>query len=180
MRLDRNALLKIKEEEKQLHAIDAFDNNTEFIMTPYFLVNNLKVDPEVLEVYYNKTRMRKTIRVSMRKGMLLIFEELLTVFNKKRKECIYDEVYRAGDKSFLYGNKKKQSYPTLDVIHPEDAHTEYEHMYPDNYGKEIKMLRKYNKDLFEILSNKHWLIDDNRVSQSLFEIYNEIKQSLDS
>ena len=178
--LTKEDLLKIEKEEILLGTSDSKDLDEKFTISKRDILCHFKnLNPLVIDTFFNKIKMRKTLSITMRKGMLIVFEEMLVVDNIERQNCDYEEIYTKGKNDFNYGNRKKQEYPTLDIIHPEDAHSKYENMYPNNYGRQISMLKKYYLDLMKILVNQHWLINDGKVSQSLYEIYDEVKQSLD-
>ncbi len=170
--------LKIKREETALSLLKNADLDSTINISKRDVLCFFKIDPVMYNYYYNITKMRKSIPISMRKGMLLVLEQLLVIDQNLREGCDYENVYSEGKLIYKYGNRDKTIYPTLNIIHPEDAHSEYEMIHPDNYKKQIKMLNNYRLDLMQILVNQHWLISYSEVSESLYKIYDEVKQSL--
>lgn len=170
--------LKIKREETALSLLKNADLDSTIRISKRDLLCFFKIDPVMYNNYYNITKLRKSLTVPMRQGMLLVFEHMLIIDKNLREDCDYDKIFSMGNLMYKFGTKTKSRYPTLNIIHPEDAHSEYEMMYPNDYKKQIRMLNKYRLDLLKILVNQHWLISYSEVSESLYKIYDELKQSL--
>jgi len=110
---------------------------------------------------------RKYTQVTLRKAMIIVFEEYLQLNDKPRSFYTIKGVSSKAKIDFNVGRRGVSDFEGLDHIHPEKPCCKFE----NNNNKK----RFYSKDLQVILENKAWLIDEEKVTKSLVKIHNEIK-----
>ncbi len=109
----------------------------------------------------------KNLPISMRIGMIVVFEEYIQRKLKHRDEYDFEFIYKIAYSRFkLRSRNKKRFNSSLPEVHPEDPCAFYE---DNNWSK-----GQYKRAVNRILTNSSWLIEFQEAEESLQEIYNEV------
>lgn len=158
--MDAIEIFKLLKEDR-----DVFDKVANKLSNTEIFTNE---DIRELIIKANEAKLiNKNREISMRKAMIIIYEEYLQKEGMKRGDYEYEFIYEKSSVRYVLKQRNKTRFPTLEITHPEYPCRVYEDFSKKKFH--------YTKALEEILVNACWLIENDKAELSLKEIYNEVK-----
>lgn len=157
--VEKSLLTLLKEDKKTFDKVANKLSNL-----PIFTDDDVQ---RIIQRAYEAKLVDEKKNISLRKGVIIIYEEYLQEEGKKRGDYEYDFIYRKASYRFNLTQRNKARFPTLEANHPEYPCRAYR----DNNKKKFY----YKKALKEILINASWLIKKKDAEASLKKILNVVK-----
>jgi len=112
------------------------------------------------------SKKRKIQGISLRKGMIICFEEFLTE-DSNRLHHSFKKIYIEANNIFRINNKDASKMGTLDDIHPENPCSKWM-----NQG----LIKSHYKRIIGFINeNNWWLVLEDETKESFLAIYNDVK-----
>lgn len=124
-----------------------------------------------------KTKMIEENEVTFRNGMIVEIEFIEIHDELDRVNQVFFETKKRAKHKFNLKYSYHKHFKTLLEIHPISPCAEFEYGDVSKNKKisDTKKLNKYKKSIQEILDNRFWMIDDDKVEDSLSRVYSKVK-----
>lgn len=124
-----------------------------------------------------KAKMIEETEVTFRNGMIVEIEFIEIQDELDRVNQVFSATKKRAKHKFNLKYSYHKHFKTLLEIHPVNPCAEFEYGDVSKNKKisDTKKLNKYKKSIQEILDNRFWMIDDDKVEDSLSRVYSKVK-----